>query len=196
ERALEPSAVTGRGNPVSGRVGIAESAGAVDGDPEAPRRRAARAGAGDVPEPPGVAHPVEHRGVPQRDLSRLARRDREDPRAHEAVAGELDQRGIALATHDLLVNRTGLSGVHRLALELAVALPQREIAERGFSRQRIEVARLVQQHAVVAEPFLHADARHAARDRDLDRAADLDDAAAGHGRWWQRSTGLDPPLPG
>src|SRR2546429_5197124 len=50
-------------------------------------------------------------------------------------------------SHDFLVDRARLDGVHRLALELAIALPQGEIAEHRLPRERIEIVALVEQGA-------------------------------------------------
>src|SRR2546429_8444914 len=85
-------------------------------------------------------------------------------------------------SHDFLVDRARLDGVHRLALELAIALPEGEIAEHRLPRQRIEIVALVEQGARVPEPLFHRDTRDPSNHRDLDGAAHLlDPAARGRG---------------
>src|SRR5437016_8405831 len=117
-----------------GGIWIAESSGAVHLHPDARRRGRTGPGAGGVPEPPRVAHTIEHLGVAQRDFAGLARADREHASAQQPVSRELDQGGIALVAHDFLVDRARLYGVHRLGLELAMALPE-EIGRRRVGKE-------------------------------------------------------------
>src|SRR5260370_10434544 len=155
-----------------------EWSGAVHLHPDARRRGRTGPGTGAVPEPPRVAHTIEHLGVTQRDLARLARADGEHACAQQPVSRELDQGGIALAAHDFLVDRARLYGVHRLALELAIALPEGEVAEHRLPRQRIEIVALVEQGARVPEALLHGDAPHPSDPRDLHPPAHLLHSAA------------------
>jgi len=179
------AAVTHR-QPVRWRVGIAHAAGAVHLEAEAAGggRRAGR-----VAEAQGVADPLEHLRVAQRDLARLPRGDGKDAGPQQAVAGQLDEGRVALAPHDLLVDRPRLRRVHRFPLELAISLPQRKVAEHRLAGERIEVTPLVHQGPRVPEPFFHGDARDATGHRDLHGAADFFDRAAR-----QRPHRLDPAL--
>ena len=151
----------------------------------------ARARAAREPEAPRVAHAIEDLGVAQGDLARLARVDREDASADQAVACQLDQRWVALAPDDRLVQRARLRRVHHFALELAIPLPEREVAENRFARHGIEVRPLVHRSPAVAEPLLHRHARDASRHGDLHGASELLDPARGKG-----TDRLDPALPG
>ena len=55
------------------------------------------------------------------------------------MPGQLDQRGIPFAPHDLFVDRARLRGVHGLTLELLVSLPQRELAEYRLAGERVVI---------------------------------------------------------
>src|SRR2546428_3022102 len=100
------------------------------------------------------------------------------------MAADLDEPGVALLPAVVLVDGPRLRGVHRLAFELAVALPQGEVAEHGLAGERVEVARLVEQRSAVPEPFLDRDTGHPPRDRDLNGASHLLDRAPRHGTDW------------
>src|SRR5438034_9060585 len=169
-----------------GRVRIAYAGSAVHLEAEAARggRRAGR-----VAEAQRVADPIEHLRVAQRDLARLAWGDGKDPGPQQAVAGQLDQGRVALAPHDLLVDRPRLRGVHRLPLELAISLPQREVAEHRLAGQRIEVTPLVHQEPRVPKPYFDGDERDTCGNRDLHAEAGLVDRAAR-----ERPHRLDPAL--
>src|SRR5207253_9632241 len=89
------------------------------------------------------------------------------------MAGQLDECGVALAPHDVLVNRARLARIHRLSLELAIALPQGEVAEHGFAPARNEIVGLVEHRASVAEQSYHHTARGPSGEGDLHAAANL-----------------------
>ena len=105
---------------MGGRIRIAERRAAVGREAEAARRRQRT---GRVAEPPRIPDAVEHLGVAERDLPGLAGGDREHARADQAVARQLDQRRIAAAPHDHLIDVARLAGVHHFALQLLIALP-------------------------------------------------------------------------
>ena len=174
------------GDAVRRRVRVAEARRAIQLEPEA---AGGRASPGGVAEAPGVSHPLEDLRVAQGDLAGLARVDRKDAGAEQAVPGKLDQRRVPLAAHDLLINRACLGGVHWLALELTVALPQREVAENGFAGERVQVAPFVHHRPGVAEPFLHRHPGDPPGDGDLDGAAYFFDRSAR-----LRTDGLHPAL--
>ena len=102
---------------------------------------------------------------------------------------ELDERRIAFLAYDGLVDPAGLGGVHRLALQLAVSLPEREVTEHRLARKRIQIGPLAQPRTRIAEPFLDSHPGDSSGDRDLHGAADPLDASAG-----ERADRLDPPL--
>src|SRR5207248_9213658 len=137
ERDLDAVVAAARVEAMGRRIRVAEARGAVHLHPEARRRRRAGPRAGTVSEAPCISHAIEQLRVTERDLAGLAWRNREYARPQQAVTGQLDQGRVAFAAHDVLVNRARLARIHRLALQLAVALPQREIAEHGLARQRI-----------------------------------------------------------
>src|SRR2546422_192497 len=155
----------------------------------ATRSRCTAAASRAAPRPPRGAPPVEHLRIAQCDLARLPGVEGEDPGAPQAVAGQLDQRRVALPPHEALVDGARLGRVHRLATQLLVALPQREAAENGLAGEGIEIRALTQTGPAVLKPFLHRHAGYPTRDRGLNGAADPDDAGAG-----QRVDGLDPAL--
>ena len=183
--------MAGAAHLVRRRIRIAEGGAAVGGEAEAPRGRDRTV---RIPKPPRVPDAVEHLGIPQRDLARLARRDGEHPGAHQAMAGQLDQRRIPASPHDHLVDVARLTGVHHLAPQLLIALPQRVVGEHGLAGERIEVRGFVEQRPGVPEPLLDGHACHAACDGHLHGGANLLDPADG-----DRANGndrLDPPLGG
>jgi hypothetical protein len=108
----------------------------------------AEAATGGVAELQGVAGPLHDLGVAQRDLACLPGVDGEHAGPHETVPGQLDQRRIALAADDLLIDRPCLGGVHRLPPQLQVALEQGEVAEHCLAGERIEVVALPEPTAV------------------------------------------------
>ena len=170
------------------RIGVAEPRRTLRLQPEAAGCRAPR-WTPDVAEAPGVARPIEDLRIAQRDLPRLPGIDGEDARAQQPMTCQLDERRIAFLAYDGLVDAAGLRGVHRLALQLAVSLPEREVTEHRLARKRIEIGSLTQPGARIAEPFLHGYTSDSSGDRDLHGAADPLDASAG-----ERADGLDPPL--
>ena len=192
QRHLEPAVRAASADLMCGRVGIAEAVAAVGTEAETPRRpRGAWARARDIAKPPGITLAVEDLRVAQRDLAGLAGIDWKDARADQAVSRQLDQRGVALAPHDLLVDRSRLGRVHRLAAQLGVALPEREAREGGLSRKGVVVDPLSQHRPAILEPLLDCHLGNAFIDGDGDRAAQLRDAPAG-----QRADRLDPSLCG
>ena len=172
--------------PVGGRVWITHAGGAVQLEAEAAGRGRR---AGRIAELQRITDSIEDLRVAQRDLTRLAWSDGKDAGPQQAVARQLDESRVALAPHDLLVDRSRLRGVHRLSLELAVSLPQREVAEYRLAGEGIEVTPLVHLGPRVPEPFFHRDARDTSGHGDLHGAADLLDGAAR-----QRPDRLDPAL--
>ncbi len=105
------------------RVGIAELRRAVDLQPEAAWRTLAVAIA-EIAEVPRIARPVEQLRVFECDLACLTGADWKDPRADESLSCQLDQRRVPLLANDCFVDGTRLRGVHRLAAQLLVALPE------------------------------------------------------------------------
>ena len=105
------------------RVGIAELRRAVDLQPEATWRTLAVAIA-EVTEAPGIARALEQLCVFECDLACLTRADWKDPRTNESLSCQLDQGRVPLLTNYALVDGTRLRGVHRLAAQLLVALPE------------------------------------------------------------------------
>src|SRR2546422_361877 len=170
------------------RIGLAEARRAVHLQPEAAGGRAPR-WAPDVAEAPRIARAIEDLRVAQRDLARFPGIDGEDARAQQPMTPKLDERRIAFLAYDRLVDPARLRGVHRLALELAVSLPEREVTEHGLARKRIEVGPFTQPGTRIAEPFLHGHPGDSSGDRYLHGAADPFDTSAG--KW---ADGFDPPL--
>src|SRR5713226_903961 len=170
------------------RIGLAEPRRTVHLQPEAAGGGAPR-WAPYVAETPRIARAIEDLRVAQRDLARLPGIDGEDACAQQPVTRKLDERRIALLAHDRLVDPAGLRGVHRLALEFAVSLPEREVTKHGLARKRIEVGPFAQPGTRVAKPLLHGHSGDSSGDRHLHGAADPFDASAGE---W--ADGFDPPL--
>src|SRR2546422_4052920 len=150
ERHLEAVIVTRELDLMRGRVGIAEARRTVDFQPEAARGGLTIAIA-QIAEPPRVAGAVEELCVFQRDLTALARSDREHPRADQPLPGELDQRGIALLTDDGFIDGARLRRIHRFAAQLLIPLPEGVARENGLAGQREVIDALVQRGPVVAE---------------------------------------------
>src|SRR6185503_11193707 len=113
-------------------VRVAEAGSAVQIHAEA-ARRILTAAVAQVAEAPGVPGAIHDLRVFERDLAGFAGVDREDARPNQALAGELDQRRVALLPHDRFVDRACLAGVHRLAAQLLVPLPQRVAGEDGLT---------------------------------------------------------------
>src|SRR5256714_12037344 len=116
------------------RVGISEARRAVDLHAET-ARCALPAAIADVPQPPRVAGAVHQLRVFERDLARLPRVDREDSRPDQSLPSELDQRRVPFLSDDRFVNRAGLCGIHRLAAQLLIALPEGIAREDRLPRQ-------------------------------------------------------------
>src|SRR5512144_1116671 len=151
---------------MSGGIRIAESTGAVGRESEALRGTGGYGpGARGVSAAPGVALAIEDLGVAQGDLAGLTGIDGEHARANQAMASQLDQSGIALAAHDLLVDGTRLRGIDRFASEFRVSLPQREAPERGPVGDGVVVVTFAQPRPPVLEPFLYRDVGDAAAHR-------------------------------
>src|SRR6185312_7892949 len=134
------------------RVRITEAGGTIDLHVETARRVLTTLVA-DVAEAPGVAGAVEQLRVLEGDLASLPGTNGEHTRANQSLARQLDQRRIALLTHDRLVDRPRLRGIHRLAAQLLVALPQRITREHRFAWTREVIHPLAHGGAVVPEPL-------------------------------------------
>src|SRR5262249_16068429 len=104
-------------------IGVAYAWGAADLDSET-ARRALPILVAEVAESPGIARAVQQLRVLECDLASLTGRDRKDTRADQSLSRQLDQRGVAFLAHDRFVDGARLGGVHRLAAQLLVALPQ------------------------------------------------------------------------
>ena len=172
-------------------IRIAELGGAVDLQPEAAGRSLPVAIA-EVAEAPRIARPVEQLRVLECDLARLAGIDRKDAGANEPLSRQLDQRRVTFLAYDCFVDGTRLRGIHRLAAQLLVTLPEGIAREDRFAGQREVIHPFFQHRTVVAEPLLHADPRHPSRDADLHGAAQPLDSSVGIRRKWPDR--IDPAL--
>ena len=173
------------------RVGVAEPCGAVDLETEAARRALAIFVA-EITKAPRIAGAIEQLRVLECDFARLTGRDGKHARADQSLAGELDQGRIALLPDDCFIDGAGLRGVHRLAAQLLIPLPERIAREDGLAGQREVIHPFVECGAVVAEPLLHGNSRDASTDADLHGAAEPLDRSGGilrHG-----SNRVDPAL--
>src|SRR6185437_16581360 len=108
-----------------------EGASALVADRCRARRDADRAGHGraaaEVIDAERIALARRHALEADDDPPLLARIERKDASAHEAVAHPLDERRIALGADDRLVDTARLVGVHRLAGDEAAVDRQFEI---------------------------------------------------------------------
>ena len=112
-----------------------------------------------------------------------AGRDREDAGLERAAPHVLQQRRIALASDDVLVDRAGLVAAEQLALELLPIHPHVEARDRGVLRQREDVGALDRVARLVDEDLINVGRRDLIDDRHID-AMVLDrqrDVAPGHG---------------
>jgi hypothetical protein len=86
------------------------------------------------------------------------------------VTHPFDERWIALAAHDLLVDLARLLGVHRLTGDHLAVDRQLEILERGALRHRKEIVRFSDGGAAIHEALVDLVPKHAVDQLDADVA--------------------------
>ena len=120
-----------------------------------------------------IASAGQHLRVAQCDLAGFAVANGKDASANQAVAGQLDQCGVFLPAHDFFIDAAGAGGIHGFTAQLLVALKEREVAEDGLARQRVDVIALAHGRAAILEPLLDFDTRYPAHHLHVDGGAQL-----------------------
>ena len=111
-----------------------------------------------------VAKPIEAKGIAfafgdraeaNDDTLLLARLDREDARAQEAVSHPFDERRIAELAHDFLVHAARTLGIHRLTGHHLAVDREHELFERRALWQRQQEVGLADRPAVIRVGLRH-----------------------------------------
>jgi len=85
------------------------------------------------------------------------------------------ERGVALATHDLLIDAARLGGAQRLAADHLAVDRELQVAEGGVLRQWEDVIRFPNQPTAIDEAFLYFIAENAVAQLDAHVTARADD---------------------
>ena len=123
-----------------------------------------------------VALALGHHLKADDDFLLLAGSDREDSRAKHSVAHPLDERGIALLPHDLLIDTARTLGAHRLASDELTVDGELQVLEGCTPGERKDVIRFAEAAATVDEGFGHLVAQHAIREVGAHVSGGLHDA--------------------
>src|SRR5207237_5246184 len=105
------------------------------------------------------------------DFRFFARSNWEDSRAEQAIPHPLEQRWIALAPYDLLIDLTRPVSAHGLAREQLAIDRELEILERGALWQREHEIRFANSASAIHERFGHFVAQHSIDEIDTYVAA-------------------------
>src|ERR1044071_3853040 len=92
------------------------------------------------------------------------------------VTHPLDERGIALRSHDVLIDATRVAGIHRLPRYQLAVDRQFQILKRRAAGQRKQVVGLADHSAAIHESLFDLIPKHTIRELDADVASRPNDA--------------------